>query len=72
MPLSEHLGTGANGYSYLLAGAALGGVLAAGLANKLGSSSRLAPVILGSIVLQALPFAVTATVHAPSWRSFFR
>ncbi|HEY8729987.1 MAG TPA: cyclic nucleotide-binding domain-containing protein, partial [Acidothermaceae bacterium] len=37
----------------------------AGLANKLGSSSRLAPVILGSIVLQALPFAVTATVHAP-------
>ncbi len=65
VPLSEHLGTGANGYSYLLAGAALGGVLAAGLANKLGSSSRLAPVILGSIVLQALPFAVTATVHAP-------
>jgi MFS family permease len=65
VPLSEHLGTGANGYSYLLAGAALGGVLAAGLANKLGSSSRLAPVILGSIVLQALPFAVTAAVHAP-------
>jgi MFS family permease len=65
VPLSEHLGTGANGYSYLLAGAALGGVIAAGLANKLGSSSRLAPVILGSIVLQALPFAVTATVHAP-------
>jgi MFS family permease len=65
VPLSEHLGTGANGYSYLLAGAALGGVIAAGLANKLGRSSRLAPVILGSIVLQALPFAVTATVHAP-------
>jgi MFS family permease len=65
VPLSEHLGTGANGYSYLLAGTALGGVLAAGLANKLGRSSRLAPVILGSIVLQALPFAVTATVHAP-------
>lgn len=65
VPLSEHLGTHANGYSYLLAGAALGGVLAAGLANKLGSSSRLAPVILGSIVLQALPYAVTATVHAP-------
>ena len=65
VPLSEHLGTGANGYSYLLAGAALGGVLAAGLANKLGSSSRLAPVILGSIALQSLPFAVTATVHAP-------
>jgi MFS family permease len=66
VPLSEHLGTGANGYSYLLAGAALGGVIAAGLANKLGSSSRLAPVILGSIALQSLPYAVTATVHAPA------
>ena len=30
IPLSEHLGTGPNGYSYLLAGAALGGVVAAG------------------------------------------
>jgi MFS family permease len=65
VPLSEHLGTGSKGYSYLLAGAALGGVIAAGLANRLSRSSRLAPVILGSITLQALPYAVTATVHAP-------
>jgi len=65
IPLSEHLGTGSSGYSYLLAGSALGGVIAAGLANKLSSASRLAPVILGSIMLQALPYAVTATVHAP-------
>lgn len=65
VPLSEHLGTGSAGYSYLLAGSALGGVIAAGLANKLSASSRLAPVIIGSIVLQALPYAVTATVHAP-------
>lgn len=65
VPLSVHLGTGSAGYSYLLAGSALGGVIAAGLANKLSSASRLAPVILGSIMLQALPYAVTATVHAP-------
>ena len=65
VPLSEHLGTGSAGYSYLLAGSALGGVIAAGLANKLSASSRLAPVIIGSIILQALPYAVTATVHAP-------
>ena len=63
IPLSEHLGTGSSGYSYLLAGSALGGVIAAGLANKLSRASRLAPVILGSIMLQALPYAVTATVH---------
>ena len=65
VPLSQRLGTGSTGYSYLLAGSALGGVIAAGLANRLSASSRLAPVILGSIGLQALPFAVTATVHAP-------
>jgi len=65
VPLSEHLGTGSAGYSYLLAGSALGGVIAAGLANKLSASSQLAPVIIGSIVLQALPYAATATVHAP-------
>jgi MFS family permease len=65
VPLSRHLGTGSSGYSYLLAGSALGGVIAAGLANKLSTSSRLAPVILGSIALQSLPYAVTATVDAP-------
>ena len=56
VPLSIRLGTGPNGYSYLLAGAALGGVLGAGLANRLSGASRLAPVIMGSICLQALPF----------------
>jgi MFS family permease len=65
VPLSIHLGTGSTGYSYLLAGSALGGVIAAGLANKLSASSRLAPVIVGSIMVQALPYAVTVTIHAP-------
>ena len=49
VPLSVRLGTGPNGYSYLLAGAALGGVLGVGLANRLSGTSRpaareLAPV----------------------------
>src|ERR1700758_906122 len=47
VPLSVRLGTGANGYSYLLAGAALGSVLGAGLANRLSGAARLAPVIMG-------------------------
>jgi len=62
-PISEHLGTGVTGYSYLLAGSALGGLLAAALADRLSRSTRLAPVIVGGIVLQALPFAVTTLVH---------
>ena len=66
VPLSIRLGTGPNGYSYLLAGAALGGVLGAGLANRLSSTSRLAPVIMGSICLQAFPFLATIPVHWPA------
>ena len=66
VPLSIRLGTGANGYSYLLAGAALGGVLGAGLANRLSGASRLAPVIMGSICLQALPFLATVPVDTPA------
>ena len=65
-PLSVHLGTGPNGYSYLLAGAALGGVIAAGLANRASASTRLAPIIVGSLCLEALPFLFTALVHAPA------
>jgi MFS family permease len=63
-PLSVHLGTGINGYSYLLAGNALGGVIAAGLANRLSARPRLAPVIMASIVLQAVPFVLTVLVHS--------
>jgi MFS family permease len=69
VPLSVRLGTGPNGYSYLLAGAALGGVLGAGLANRLSSASRLAPVIMGSLCLQALPFLATVPVHSPALAS---
>ena len=66
VPLSIRLGTGANGYGYLLAASALGGVLGAGLANRLSGTGRLAPVIMGSICLQTLPFLVTIPVRWPA------
>ena len=66
VPLSVRLGTGPDGFSYLLAGAALGGVLGAGLANRLSSASRLAPVIMGSLCLQALPFVAMVPVRSPA------
>ena len=66
VPLSIRLGTGANGYGYLLAASALGGVLGAGLANRLSGAARLAPVIMGSICLQTLPFLVTIPVRWPA------
>ncbi len=66
VPLSVRLGTGPNGYSYLLAGAALGGVLGAGLANRLSGTARLAPVMMGALCLQALPFLATVPVRWPA------
>ena len=63
--ISEQLGTGSTGYGYLITGMALGGLLAAGLADRLSASSRLAPVILGGIAIQAAPFALTIPVHVP-------
>lgn len=65
VPLSERLGTGATGYSYLIAGASLGGVLVAALANRFSASPRLAPVICLGMFMLALPFAVVAVVHSP-------
>lgn len=65
VPLSERLGTGSTGYSYLIAGASLGGVLIAALANRFSASQRLAPVILAGMLMLALPFAVVAAVHSP-------
>jgi MFS family permease len=66
VPLSVRLGTGPNGFGYLLAGGALGGVLGTGLANRLSGVSRLAPVIMGSLCLQALPFLATVPVRWPA------
>ncbi len=59
-PLSVHLGTGAAGYSYLLAASAVGGLIAAGWAERLSAAIRLAPVIVGGIALAAIPFWLSA------------
>ncbi len=66
VPLSIRLGTGTDGYGYLLAASALGGVLGASLANRLSGTGRLARVIMGSICLQTLPFLVTIPVRSPA------
>jgi CRP-like cAMP-binding protein/predicted MFS family arabinose efflux permease len=66
VPLSEQLGTGSNGYSYLVAAFALGGVVAAGLANRCSAALRLAPVLLLGMFLLALPFAALGYVHQPA------
>jgi hypothetical protein len=65
VPMSERFGTGADGYSYLLTGAAIGGVLGAAAAGRLSASPRLPVIILGGIGSLALPFAATVLVGSP-------
>jgi len=65
VPMSERFGTGADGYSYLLTAAAIGGVLGAAVASKLSAARRLPVIIFGGIGSLALPFAATALVTSP-------
>jgi MFS family permease len=62
-PLSISFGTGSDGYSYLLAASALGSVLAAFLAERLSALTRLAPLLVGAIVIEAVPFWLSDFVH---------
>jgi len=67
VPISNlQLGTGANGYGYLLAGLGVGGVAGAAVVNRLAGSRRLAPAILGGIALYCMPTALLVVVHQPS------
>lgn len=65
VPISQRFGTGTQGYSYLIAAFALGGVLAGGLVNRLAGAGRLAPVIVGGMCVLALPLAATTLVDDP-------
>lgn len=66
VPLStQQLGTGADGYGYLLAGLGVGGVAGAVLVNRLAARRRLAPAILGGIAVYCLPTALLVVVHQP-------
>ena len=61
----QQLGTGANGYGYLLAGLGVGGVLAAGVVNRLAAAPRLGTVILLGMALYCLPTLLFLVVTSP-------
>jgi MFS family permease len=64
--VSAHkLGTGTNGFTYLLAGLGLGGVLMAGTVDRLAAHPRLAWVIVGGVVGYTVPTALMIVVHSP-------
>jgi CRP-like cAMP-binding protein len=62
----DRLGTGSEGFGYLLAALGVGGVLAAGVVNGLASSRRLALVITAGAALYCLPTALLTVIHAPA------
>jgi MFS family permease len=64
--VSTHkLGTGANGFGYLLAGLGIGGLLMAGAVDKLASRGTLAWVIIGGVAGYTLPTALLTVIHSP-------
>jgi len=60
----DRLGTGANGYGYLLACLGVGGVLAAVLVDRLASSPRLGLIIVVGMGVYCLPTALLTVVDS--------
>ncbi len=61
----HRLATGTNGYGLLLAGTGVGGVLAAGIANRIASWSRLASALLLGMGFYCVPSILFVDVHSP-------
>jgi MFS family permease len=60
----QRLGTGSQGFGYLLAGLGIGGILMAPWVDRIGKSPNLAPIILAGISLYCLPTAVLMFTHS--------
>jgi CRP-like cAMP-binding protein len=59
------LGTGPEGFGYLLAGLGVGGILMALVVDRLASSRRLALIITAGMAVYCLPTALLVAVHEP-------
>jgi MFS family permease len=60
------LGTGSEGFGYLVAGLGVGGVLMAGAVNRLAGNRRLALIITLGAVLYCMPTALLTVIHNPA------
>ncbi|MDR7360876.1 MFS transporter [Nocardioides marmoribigeumensis] len=62
----ERLGTGPEGYGYLLAGLGVGGVAAAGVVARMERLPRLGPVIVAGLALYCLPTLLFLVMGSPA------
>ena len=63
--VSEHqLGTGSQGFGYLLAGLGVGGILMAPAVERISRSARLAPIIILGVAGYTLPTALLTVIHS--------
>jgi CRP-like cAMP-binding protein len=71
--VSQHrLGTGPQGFGYLLAGLGVGGILMAPWMDRLSKSRNLAPIILAGVALYCLPTALLMVTHSPTLAFFIQ
>jgi Na+/melibiose symporter-like transporter len=62
----EKLGTGPEGFGYLLAGLGIGGLIAAPVIDRLSASRRLSLIIILGVAGYCLPTALLTVVHEPA------
>jgi hypothetical protein len=63
--VSQHrLGTGEEGFGYLLAGLGIGGILMAAAVDRISRSARLAPIIIAGVAGYTLPTALLVVIHS--------
>lgn len=62
---AHRLGTGAQGFGYLMAGLGIGGIAIALAVDRLARSRRLAPIITAGTVGYCLPTALLTVIHSP-------
>jgi MFS family permease len=62
----QQLGTGSEGYGYLLAALGVGGLIVAPFMNRIAGMRRLGTIIVAGLIVYGLPTALLAIVHSPA------
>jgi CRP-like cAMP-binding protein/predicted MFS family arabinose efflux permease len=62
----QQLGTGSQGYGYLLGALGVGGLVVAPFMNRIAGMRRLGTIIVAGLMVYGLPTALLAVVHSPA------